>query len=104
MSSWQTSSDEEKAMGVEICSLVSPGRDSVIVNEGEEPDEFWNALGGKGSYTTVNHDAPVLKSRLFHCIVYTGSGRMRVEEIKPFRQEVSPSYPHVSADYERSIE
>jgi hypothetical protein len=29
----------------------------------------------------------VLKARLFHCILNI-SGRLRVEEIKPFKQEV----------------
>ena len=57
------------------------------MNEGEEPDEFWAALGGKGPYTTDNPMAPLLKPHLFHCIVYTGSGRMPVEEIKSFKQE-----------------
>lgn len=81
-----TSSDEEKALGVEICGLVSPGRDVVVVDEGAEPDAFWDALGGQGPYTVENVEPPVLKNRLFHCILYA-SGRMRVEEIKPFKQE-----------------
>lgn len=85
----KTSSDHEKAMGVEVANLVSPGRDQVPVNEGEEPDSFWDALGGKGPYTTVQPDpSPLLKPRLFHCVQYTASGRIRVEEIKPFKQGV----------------
>ena len=85
----QTASDEEKAMGVEIANLVSPGRTQVFINEGEEPDDFWNALGGKGPYTTAQPEAaPLLKPRLFHCIL-NQQGRLRVEEIKPFKQEVT---------------
>lgn len=71
---------------MEICGLVSPGRDVVVVDEGAEPDAFWDALGGQGPYTVENVEPPVLKNRLFHCILYA-SGRMRVEEIKPFKQE-----------------
>ena len=84
----QASSDDEKSLGVEIANLVSPGRELEPISEGEEPQGFWDALGGKGSYTTVQPDpAPVLKARLFHCIL-SSTGRLRVEEIKPFKQEV----------------
>ena len=82
------SSDAEKSLGVEIANLVSPGRNHVTVPEGEEPAEFWAALGGQGPYTTVQPDpVPMLKTRLFHCIL-SSFGRLRVEEIKPFKQEV----------------
>ena len=75
-------------MGLEIANLVSPGREQVAISEGDEPQEFWDALGGKGPYTTVQPDpVPVLKTRLFHCIL-SAAGRLRVEEIKPFKQEV----------------
>lgn len=93
------SSDDEKSLGVEISALVSPGRNTISIAEGEEPAEFWNALGGKGPYTTIQPDpVPVLKARLFHCIL-SSFGRLRVEEIKPFKQEVrifffSSSRPH----------
>ncbi|XP_057374251.1 gelsolin, cytoplasmic-like [Daphnia carinata] len=81
------SSDDEKSLGVEIANLVSPGRDLEPIKEGEEPQGFWDALGGKGPYTTVQPDPPpVLKARLFHCILNI-AGRLRVEEIKPFKQE-----------------
>lgn len=83
------SSDDEKSLGVEVAGLVSPGRDPVPVAEGEEPAEFWDALGGRGPYTTIQPDpVPVLKSRLFHCIL-SPAGRLRVEEIRPFKQQVS---------------
>ncbi|XP_057374206.1 gelsolin, cytoplasmic-like [Daphnia carinata] len=81
------SSDDEKSLGVEVANLVSPGRELVPVNEGEESQEFWDALGGKGPYTTVQPDPPpVLKARLFHCILNI-AGRLRVEEVRPFKQE-----------------
>jgi len=81
------SSDEEKAMGIEIANLVSPGREQVPVVEGEEPEDFWNALGGRGAYTTVQPEAePILACRLFHCIL-NSRGKLRVDEIEPFTQE-----------------
>lgn len=82
-----SSSDEEKAMGVEIANLVSPGRDQMVVMEGEEPEDFWNALGGQASYTTVQPEpVPILEPRLFHCIL-NSRGTLMVDEIKPFTQE-----------------
>lgn len=73
---------------MEVATLVAPDRQLESVNEGEEPQEFWDALGGKGPYTTIQPDpTPVLKARLFHCIL-SSAGRLRVEEIKPFKQEV----------------
>jgi len=81
------SSDEEKAMGVEIANLVSPGRHQVAVMEGEEPEDFWNALGGQTPYTSdLAEPVPILEPRLFHCIL-NSNGKLRVDEIKPFMQE-----------------
>lgn len=75
-------------MGVEIANLVSPDRHQVAVMEGEEPEDFWNALGGQTPYTTVQPEpVPVLEPRLFHCIL-NSRGKLRVDEIKPFSQEV----------------
>ena len=85
----QSASEEEKSNGTAIANLVSPGRKQVSVVEGKEPEDFWAALGGKGPYTTVQPDpVPILEPRLFHCIL-SASGRLGVEEIKPFKQQVS---------------
>ena len=80
-------------MGVEIANLVSPGRDQMVVMEGEEPEDFWNALGGQASYTTVQPEpVPILEPRLFHCIL-NSRGTLMVDEIKPFTQEVPKDSP-----------
>ena len=58
--------------------------------EGEEPDEFWAALGGKTEYASSKWLAEVLPSnppRLFQCS--NASGKIKVEEIFDFSQDVS---------------
>ncbi|CAG0921435.1 unnamed protein product [Notodromas monacha] len=65
------SSDEEKAMATNIRSVVSPNAEPQMVAEGEEPEGFFDALGGKGDY---NADVglpsnPLLEPRLFHCLL-----------------------------------
>jgi len=37
------------------------------INEGDETDEFWNILGGKGEYSTLTNIKPGFKVRLFGC-------------------------------------
>lgn len=79
-------SDDEKEMGRNTVDLVSPGRDPIVINEGEEPEEFWAALGGKGDYQKGFDmpDNPLLPPRLFHCS--NATGKFRVEEVMRFRQ------------------
>ncbi|KAF2363520.1 Gelsolin-like domain [Trinorchestia longiramus] len=80
-------SDEEKAMAESVCGLVSPGREVVTLAEGEEDDDFWSALGGKGDYQTMRDlDTPLLSPRLFHCSV-SPAGCLRVHEVSIFSQE-----------------
>lgn len=80
-------SDEEKEMGRNVINAVAPGRDPVQVNEEEEPEEFWAAIGGKGEYTKGFEmpGNPLLPPRLFLCS--NASGKFNVEEIGRFRQE-----------------
>ncbi|CAG0921436.1 unnamed protein product [Notodromas monacha] len=82
------SSDEEKAMATNIRSVVSPNAEPQMVAEGEEPEGFFDALGGKGDY---NADVglpsnPLLEPRLFHCLL-TAAGKLRVEEVANFDQD-----------------
>ncbi|XP_042220528.1 gelsolin, cytoplasmic isoform X3 [Homarus americanus] len=80
-------SEEEKAMGEKVVELVSPGRDMVTVAEGEEDDDFWGGLGGKGDYQTARDlDRPLLYPRLFHCTI-SPAGCLRVNEMSDFAQE-----------------
>ncbi|XP_069171342.1 gelsolin, cytoplasmic-like isoform X2 [Procambarus clarkii] len=74
-------SEEEKAMGEKVAELVSPGRDLQVVAEGEESDDFWAGLGGKGEYQNVRElDRPLLYPRLFHCTI-SPVGCLRVNEV-----------------------
>ena len=64
----------------------SGGREVVSVAEGEEPEAFWSALGGKGEYASGHddHTDEAREPRLFHCSNATGT--FRVEEIEMFQQ------------------
>lgn len=80
-------SEEEKSMGEKVAELVSPGHELEVVTEGEESDDFWAGLGGKGEYQTVRDlDKPLLYPRLFHCTI-SPAGCLRVNEVSHFSQE-----------------
>jgi gelsolin len=85
----QGANDEEKEMAQTAIRLVAPVHEPVIVNEGDEPSEFWSSLGGEDEYNKGYHGkgTPLLIPRLFHCHV-SPAGKLRVEEITHFKQEV----------------
>ncbi|XP_071439636.1 gelsolin, cytoplasmic [Hetaerina americana] len=84
----QKCSDEEKEMAVNVSKLVSPDHDPIVVPEGEEPEFFWEGLGGEGEYAKefLGRTGPLLEPRLFHCHI-SPSGKFSVEEIGNFKQE-----------------
>ena len=86
----QGASDDEKEMAQNAINLVAPDREPVTINEGEEPAEFWSSLGGEGDYNKGydGQGIPLLVPRLFHCHV-SPTGKLRVEEITDFKQEVT---------------
>ncbi|GBN32398.1 Gelsolin, cytoplasmic [Araneus ventricosus] len=59
----------------------------VEVKEGDEPDEFWSALGGKTEYPKSRDlpSRPFLQPRLFR--ISDQTGRVKMEEICNFNQE-----------------
>eukprot|EP01127_Copromyxa_protea_P007652 TRINITY_DN1754_c0_g1_i4.p1 TRINITY_DN1754_c0_g1~~TRINITY_DN1754_c0_g1_i4.p1 ORF type:complete len:1145 (-),score=304.34 TRINITY_DN1754_c0_g1_i4:301-3735(-) len=60
--------------------------DVIVVEEGEEPEEFWDLLGGKQDYmNALELQGDVREPRLFHCS--NASGQFEVEEIFNFAQE-----------------
>ncbi|XP_014671619.1 PREDICTED: gelsolin, cytoplasmic-like isoform X2 [Priapulus caudatus] len=79
--------DVELDMATDLIPMISPDREPQVVDEGLEPDEFWDALGGPGEYPTQHVWAhpPALPPRLFQCTLVRN--RLRVEEIVDFVQE-----------------
>ena len=56
--------DEEVDQAVRLSEIVSPGREVAQIKEGEEEDEFWEALGGKTDYNTSDDlSKPILLPR-----------------------------------------
>jgi hypothetical protein len=62
-----------------LSAVLAPGRHVVEVEEGEEPESFWDALGGRGDYARglgkaggMDGEAP---PRLFECSNRTGAFR-----------------------------
>ena len=86
----QASIEEELNIAKGIIELISPNRDLEVIAEGSEPDDFWDALGGKGDYSraAVNFDKPLLEPRLFHCKEMS-NGSLRALEINHFEKGVS---------------
>jgi len=63
-------------------------RNPVVIEEGEEPDDFWSSLGGKAKYATggtLNQAVVRFPARLFCCS--NKLGYFNVEEIVNFSQE-----------------
>jgi len=84
--SGQGSVEEETEQAVRLSGVVSPGREMVMVKEGEEEDEFWATLGGKTEYNTSDDiNKPILHPRLFH-VAARPSGTVRAFEIFDFKQ------------------
>lgn len=71
-------------------NAVSPGREVIKLQEGNETAEFWTALGGKAPYANIKllvQEVPSHPPRLFQCS--NASGHFNVEEIFDFAQDVS---------------
>jgi len=78
-------SEEEQALGFELCKRLGSA-EPVVIAEGEEPEDFWKALGGKTEYASdpALYD-PEFAPRLFH--VSNASGALRCEEVFNFVKE-----------------
>ena len=56
--------DEEVDQAVRLSEIVSPGREVAQIKEGEEEEEFWEAIGGKTGYNTSDDiSKPILLPR-----------------------------------------
>uniref|UniRef100_A0A669BKS1 Villin like n=1 Tax=Oreochromis niloticus TaxID=8128 RepID=A0A669BKS1_ORENI len=78
---------DEREMGKVISDVLSRHEKRVVM-EGQEPAEFWIALGGKGSYasdrSTLQQEEPLHSPRLFECSNQTG--RFKITEVDDFAQ------------------
>ncbi|XP_077159180.1 villin-like protein [Paroedura picta] len=80
-------SGDEREMAKTVADIVSK-RDKQTVLEGQEPAEFWLALGGKAPYASdkrFQDTAPNYQPRLFECSNQTG--RFIMTEIVDFCQD-----------------
>ena len=67
-------------------TYVDLGRELVEFDEEKEPEDFWEALGGKEEYSRVKNTGLVsFEPRLFHCS--TDQGWFTAQEVHNFTQE-----------------
>lgn len=85
---WQgkQSNELERELAAGFVEKLAPNSETVIVEEGEEPDDFWEALGGKEDYGESFEDnlRAIPEPRLFHARIV--KGKVAVEEIDEFEQ------------------
>uniref|UniRef100_A0A6Q2X4W7 HP domain-containing protein n=1 Tax=Esox lucius TaxID=8010 RepID=A0A6Q2X4W7_ESOLU len=80
-------SGDEREMGRVVSDVVSR-QEKQVVMEGQEPAEFWVALGGKAPYCSdkrLQNEKPPHNPRLFECSNQTG--RFMMTEVEDFAQE-----------------
>ncbi|XP_037829188.1 villin-1 isoform X2 [Kryptolebias marmoratus] len=71
-------SGDERMMATEVCDLLFRQFKEVVM-EGQEPADFWVALGGKAPYASdkrLEREEQVHSPRLFECSNQTGQFRM----------------------------
>ncbi|XP_060920960.1 advillin isoform X2 [Labrus mixtus] len=79
-------SGDEREMGRAMSEVLSKQNKRVVM-EGQEPAEFWVALGGKAPYASdkrLQREEPAYSPRLFECS--NQSGRFRMTEVEDFSQ------------------
>ncbi|MGH0139696.1 UNVERIFIED_CONTAM: hypothetical protein FKN15_042983 [Acipenser sinensis] len=84
---WQGCSGDERERAKNVADIVSK-RDKQTILEGQEPADFWVALGGKAPYCSdkrFQEEKPQRVPRLFECSNQTG--RFMMTEVFDFAQE-----------------
>ena len=82
------SSDSEKTEASRLVEYMGSGFSVQTFAEGEESEEFWASLGGKGDYEHIKSNtniAPGFDPRLFH--LSNATGFMWLKEVVAFGQE-----------------
>lgn len=80
------SSDAERKITLSISQVLKKNRSVQVVEEGNESEEFWGFLGGKGPYAKTRAEVEVPHApRLFHCS--NSYGYFHAEEIFDFAQD-----------------
>lgn len=79
--------DIEKQLASGFVERLAPGSSPVVIQEGEEPAEFWDALGGRTPYSkNFKANLPtVTEVKLYHCHVKP-NGHVRIEELEDLLQ------------------
>lgn len=80
-------SEDESNYAKKLADILAPGASvKTGFKEGEESEEFWAALGGKTTYSSIKEMgiAPGFEARLFHCS--TSQGYFHMKEIYNFSQ------------------
>ncbi|NP_001080503.1 villin 1 S homeolog [Xenopus laevis] len=80
-------SGDERTMAKNVADIISRG-EKVVVAEGQEPSDFWLALGGKSQYASnkrLQEETLDITPRLFECSNKTG--RFVATEISDFNQD-----------------
>ena len=81
--------EEEESQAVRLAQVLSPGRKHSNVKQGEEPAEFWAALGGEVEVKNLDTlSRPARSPRLFHIDEKRWKG-YRAFEIFDFEKSVS---------------
>lgn len=85
---WQgkQSNKIERELSLAFVKKLADDSEVVTVNEDDEPDDFWEALGGKGEHNESfeSNLRAVPEPRLFHAILVRG--KVTMEEIGEFQQ------------------
>jgi hypothetical protein len=77
-------STEEEELAIDVAKILK--FDCQVIEEGQETEKFWKAVGGKGPYeSNPSLFDPELQPRLFQ--VSDATGRLKIEEIPMFSQE-----------------
>eukprot|EP00466_Bigelowiella_natans_P006920 jgi/Bigna1/86413/estExt_fgenesh1_pg.C_100194 len=85
---WQGAgaNDEERKSAADVADTLRGSRSITVIKEGDESEDFWSAIGGKGEYAKSKFlSEDVREPRLFH--LSTNTGGLTAQEVFNFTQE-----------------